>query len=208
MERALESLKVVLPEGGVEETLRLVRGYVSDARFYLEKGDCETSIACSSYAEGLLDALRFLGRVTFEWPSAPSRRKRVLVGGVFDLLHPGHIYFLRRASELGNVYVVVARDKTVIDTKGRQPLFSEEERLEMLKALKFVSDAFLGDYPPNFANALRRVKPDIVFLGADQGGLLPIVEKAVQEAGLNVEIKVLDKRLNDYSSTKYKSLLL
>ncbi|QOJ79616.1 DUF357 domain-containing protein [Infirmifilum lucidum] len=183
--------------------------YLKDASFYLERSDCLTSIACSSYAEGLLDALRLLGLVEFQWRAARASHseKKVLVGGVFDILHPGHIYFLERAREYGRVYVVVARDQTVIETKGRPPLMSENDRVRMLNSLRVVEEAFLGDYPPSFENAIRRVNPDYIVLGKDQAWLYPTVERALKSTGIASEIITIEERIEGYSSTTYRNKL-
>ena len=204
LEEATKTLQIQEEDKTVEQIIRLVNDYLSDARYYLSQNDCLTSIACSSYAEGLLDALRLLGKVNFRWPQQGHHTKRVLVGGVFDILHPGHIYFLRKARELGRVYVVLAKDQTVLESKGRPPVLSENERAEILRELKTVTEVIIGTYPPDFKKILEEVKPDIVFLGPDQSYLVPLIEKSLKEAGISAEIKQLDKRLENYSSTRIK----
>ena len=204
LEEATKTLQIQEEDKTVEQIIRLVNDYLSDARYYLSQNNCLTSIACSSYAEGLLDALRLLGKVDFSWPQQGHHAKRVLVGGVFDILHPGHVYFLRKARELGRVYVVLAKDQTVLESKGRPPVLSENERAEILRELKTVTEVIIGTYPPDFKKILEEVKPDIVFLGPDQSYLVPLIEKSLKEAGISAEIKQLDKRLENYSSTRIK----
>jgi len=204
LEEATKTLQIQEEDKTVEQIIRLVNDYLSDARYYLSQNNCLTSIACSSYAEGLLDALRLLGKVDFRWPQQGYHAKRVLVGGVFDILHPGHVYFLRKARELGRVYVVLAKDQTVLESKGRPPVLSENERAEILRELKTVTEVIIGTYPPDFKKILEEVKPDIVFLGPDQSYLVPLIEKSLKEAGISAEIKQLDKRLENYSSTRIK----
>mgnify|MGYP001772738911 CR=1 FL=1 len=191
----------------VLEILDLATRYASDAEWYLSRGDCLTALACISYAEGLLDALRIEKRVSFEWPSAQRTVRRVLVGGVFDILHPGHIAFLSEAASLGEVYVVVARDETVKQTKGHYPVLTEEERLLIVRSLKQVREAFLGEYPPDYRSALMRVKPDVVLLGYDQAWMREEIEKACSELGLSVEVRV-GGSLEGYSSSAIKRRIL
>jgi len=116
--------------------------------------------------------------------------KRVLVGGVFDLLHPGHVRFLEAAKELagedGELVVVVARDETVERTK-RTPIVPEEQRVEMVRALKPVDEAILG-HPEDFAETLRRVRPDVVALGPDQEITEEEVLELAERAGVSVEV--------------------
>lgn len=194
--------------GSAGEIVSLAEAYLRDTEYYLGRGDTCTALACISYAEGLLDALKRLGLVSFTWPKPILEpRKKVLVGGVFDILHPGHIYFLRRAAELGDVYVVVARDSTVAEKKGRPPVLDENSRVEVLNSVRWVKEAFLGEDPPDFKKPLSKVRPHIVFLGPDQGWLRPLVEEAAGELGLDVEIKMLEERRGEHSSRSLRRRL-
>jgi FAD synthetase len=78
----------------------------------------------------------------------PKRTKIVLASGVFDLLHLGHVKFLEAAKEAGGknakLLVIVARDSTVQDAKGRRPIMPENQRLALVESLKVVDDAVLG----------------------------------------------------------------
>ncbi len=174
---ALKSIKV---EPKCREIVDLAKAYLTDAEHYFAKADYITSIACSSYAEGLLDALRLLGLASFSWKVQRERPPRVLVGGVFDIVHPGHIYFLKEASKLGRVIVVVARDETVRRLKGREPIIPEHQRLEVIKSLKYVSEAYLGECPLNIRATIDRLKPDIVVLGPDQD----VLENELKKLGV------------------------
>lgn len=210
VQKYIRGVKHVLSEisqasDSTSEIVDLASRYALDAEWYLSKGDCLTALACISYAEGLLDALRFEGKIHFNWPSE-CKRVKVLVGGVFDILHPGHIAFLAEAANIGEVYVVVAKNETVKQSKGHYPIFSEKERLQLVKSLKSVHDAFLGDYPPNYHNVLLRVKPDVVLLGYDQAWLKESIEKAISDLGLKTVVKV-SRKFNDYSSTSIKNRL-
>ena len=70
--------------------------------------------------------------------------KRVVATGTFDLLHPGHIYYLEQSRALGDeLHVIVARDVNVVHKPA--PVVPEEQRLCMIKALAVVDDARLGD---------------------------------------------------------------
>lgn len=182
--------------------------YLFDAEWYLQRGDCLTALACISYAEGLLDALRISGAVSFSWPDQRERPRKVLVGGVFDVVHPGHIHFLARASSLGLVHVVVASDETVKESKGAYPVFNEQERLQLVQSLKPVYRAFLGAYPPDFRAYLAKVKPDVVLLGYDQGWLEEKVKRFVEELNLSAEVLVLNEKLEGYSSSIVKTRML
>lgn len=90
-------------------------------------------------------------------------RKKVLVSGCYDLLHGGHIAFFKTASAYGNLYVSVGRDENLLLLKGKKPIFSEEERLYVVKSIRYVYEAFLasGTGMLDFEPDLKRLKPDI-----------------------------------------------
>lgn len=91
-----------------------------------------------------------------------------LIGGVFDILHPGHIATLEEAKKhVDLLSVVVARDRTVFLNKKRLPLNNERFRLKMVSSLKPVDVAILGS-EEDFMEPVRLIKPDIIFLGYDQ----------------------------------------
>ena len=96
-------------------------------------------------------------------------KTRVLCCGTFDFLHPGHLYFLKQASELGSeLYVVVARDENVNKIKGRYPTHNEEERRKKVEELDYVDKARLGYPGMNFLKVVKEINPDIIALGYDQ----------------------------------------
>ena len=70
---------------------------------------------------------------------------KVLIAGNFDVVHPGHIYFLTEAAKLVKVTVIIARDETIKKFKGRAPIFNEEERKLILESMKMVDKVILGD---------------------------------------------------------------
>jgi cytidyltransferase-like protein len=95
--------------------------------------------------------------------------KKVLVSGCFDLLHGGHIAFFKTASSFGNLYVSVGRDENLLLLKGRKPVFSEDERLYIVKSIRYVYDAFLasGKGMLDFEPDLKRLRPDIFVVNND-----------------------------------------
>ncbi len=91
---------------------------------------------------------------------------RVLATGTFDIVHPGHLFYLSQASALGDeLYVIVARS-SMIKHKPK-PVLPDEHRLEMIQALKVVDHAVLGSETDIF-EPLYEIKPDIIALGFDQ----------------------------------------
>ncbi|MEM5798011.1 MAG: adenylyltransferase/cytidyltransferase family protein [Candidatus Aenigmatarchaeota archaeon] len=95
------------------------------------------------------------------------KKKRVLVGGTFNVLHPGHIFFLKKAKMLGDeLIVVLANDKTA---RKNGKLFSPaSERKRLLSSLKFVDKVVIGAWPKNEEKFVKKFKPDIIAIGYDQ----------------------------------------
>jgi len=196
VEKVVEQLKDSVA-GGARQIVELASAYVEDAKYYLEKGDLFTALADIAYAEGLLDALRWLGLARFEWESTLrlALRPKVLVAGTFDILHPGHIELLRYAWEKGRVYVVVARDESVEKFKGRPPIVPEEQRLRVVSAVKYVYRAMLGSRR-DVLEPIVQVKPDIIVLGPDQWVDEEWLRRRLEERGLHVRIERFPERVN------------
>ena len=203
VEQALQQLASRRLEKPYVKLVELAKLYVDDARYYLEKGDTFTALACIAYAEGLIDALRWLGIADFEWKTLTAllSRPKVVVAGSFELLHPGHIELLKRAWELGRVYVIVARDANVEKFKGRPPLVPEKQRLQVVSAVRYVSKAVLGS-DRDVVEPLKALKPDIILLGPDQWVDEAWLEKRLKEERIPAKIVRLKKRFEcNYCST-------
>jgi FAD synthetase len=91
---------------------------------------------------------------------------RVLAQGIFDILHPGHLHYLRESASFGDeLFVVVGRESRV--GEGRDLVLHENERVEMVGALEMVDDARLGSENDIF-EVLDDVEPDVITIGYDQ----------------------------------------
>lgn len=103
-----------------------------------------------------------------------DRRKKVFVSGCYDMLHSGHVAFFKEASRYGDLYVGIGSDKTIAELKHRKTVYSEKERLYMVKAIRYVTDAFInrGSGMLDFIDTLDRVKPDIFVVNSDGGSEL------------------------------------
>ena len=108
---------------------------------------------------------------------------RVMAQGTFDILHPGHLHYLRESLALGDeLYVVIARDYRM---KDRKDLYmDEDDRREMVDALEFIDHAVLGSNEDIF-ETVRQVDPDIITLGHDQQFEPDKMETQLAEAGLD-----------------------
>jgi FAD synthetase len=112
---------------------------------------------------------------------------KVMATGTFDILHLGHIYFLKEAKKLGDTLaVVVATDSTVRKLK-HEPINTEQIRLDLIKELKIVDQAYLG-HEKNIYEILKEIKPDIITLGYDQLHDEKIIEKELKKRNINAKV--------------------
>ncbi|MFW6120481.1 MAG: adenylyltransferase/cytidyltransferase family protein [Petrotogales bacterium] len=118
---------------------------------------------------------------------------KVMATGTFDLLHMGHIYYLKEAKKLGDTLtVVVARDSTVRKLK-HEPINTEETRLNLIKELKAVDEAYLG-YEDDMYAIVEEIKPDIIALGFDQIHDEDTIGNELKKRKLNAKVV----RLSEY----------
>jgi len=115
---------------------------------------------------------------------------KVMATGTFDILHPGHGLYLKKAKELGGknskLIVVVARDSTV-RAKKRIPIINENQRLEMIKLLKPVDEAYLG-HKTDMYKIVAEIKPDIIAIGPDQKFDIEHIENQLKIRNLSSKV--------------------
>lgn len=129
---------------------------------------------------------------------------KVLVFGTFDIFHPGHEYFLDQASKKGSeLFVVVSRDETVKKVKGKMPVNNEQKRLENIKKIKIVKNAFLGSNTDRLEK-LKELNPNIICLGYDQKFMVPELMEAVRKNKWDIEII----RIDSFYADRHKSSIL
>jgi FAD synthetase len=110
--------------------------------------------------------------------------------GTFDIIHPGHGYYLQESKNLGGknalLVVVVARDATV-RAKKRVPVVDEEQRLETVRMLKPVDEAYLGSTTDMF-KIVKKIDPDIISIGPDQQFDLDKLQNQLKKRNLKAEV--------------------
>ncbi|MCQ2072809.1 MAG: adenylyltransferase/cytidyltransferase family protein [Bacteroidaceae bacterium] len=117
--------------------------------------------------------------------------KKVFVSGCYDLLHSGHVEFFRQAAQYGDLYVGIGSDRTILHYKHHRTVYPEQERLFMVKAIRYVKDAFIndGDGVMDFVGTVDRLKPDVFVVNAD--GASETKRRFCAERG--IEYVVLDR---------------
>lgn len=132
--------------------------------------------------------------------------KKVFVSGCYDLLHSGHVEFFRQAAEYGDLYVGIGSDATILGYKHHKTVYSEQERLFMVKSIRYVKDAYInaGSGVLDFVPTLDIVKPDILVVNSDGGN--DDKRRICQERGIEYVVleRVPQQGLAARSSTALK----
>ena len=124
-----------------------------------------------------------------------KHRKKVFVSGCYDLLHSGHVEFFRQASEYGDLYVGIGSDSTILDYKHHKTVYGEQERLFMVKSIRYVKDAYIntGSGVLDFLPTLDIVQPDVLVVNSD--GSSDDKRRVCEERG--IEYVVLSRTPHD-----------
>ncbi|MEA3457654.1 MAG: adenylyltransferase/cytidyltransferase family protein [Candidatus Thermoplasmatota archaeon] len=128
---------------------------------------------------------------------------KVVATGTFDLLHMGHIYYLREAKKLGDeLAVIVACDSTVRKLK-HEPVTPEKMRLEIIKELKIVDEAVLG-HKGDMYKVVKDIEPDIIALGYDQIHNAEKIKRELKKRNITAQVVRLPKYsgMDDLNGTR------
>ena len=134
--------------------------------------------------------------------------KVVFTGGVYDIIHPGHIHTLKNSKQEGDLLIVsIARDNRVIKIKGMKPINNEKMRRILVSAIRYVDFTVLGSKGDIFG-IVKKIKPNVITIGYDQTHQINELKKRVKINNLNIKIKKLDSPIPHVKSsdlrTKYK----
>ncbi|MFC1612715.1 adenylyltransferase/cytidyltransferase family protein [Patescibacteria group bacterium] len=128
--------------------------------------------------------------------------KKVMVFGTFDIFHKGHQSFLKQARGYGTyLIVVIARDRTVINLKGKMAKNSEKMRAKIIMSSGLADKVILGQLRNKY-NIIKKYSPDVICLGYDQFSFSEGLNNKLREFGLN-KAKIV--RLNAFCLDIYKS---
>ena len=124
-----------------------------------------------------------------------------MCAGTFDIIHPGHLYYLSESKKYGDKLIaVVARDESSKSFKGKAPTHNEKERLSAVRTLKIVDKAVLGN-KGNIFDIIEELKPDVICLGYDQKVQKQELEEELKKRGIKAEVI----RMGPYMQNVYKS---
>lgn len=125
----------------------------------------------------------------------------VMAFGSFDVLHPGHIYYLKKAKSLGDkLIVVVARDETIQDVKGITPKYPEKARVENVRDLRIADKVVLG-YETDKYEIIEEFNPAVIALGYDQEAFAVDIQEEMKKRKMSPKIF----RIDSYKEDQYKS---
>ena len=111
----------------------------------------------------------------------------VIAQGTFDILHPGHVHYLKEAAAMGDeLIVIIARRDNV--THKEKPILPDRQRRDMIDALSVVDRAILGDEEDIFV-PIEEIKPDVIVLGYDQYHDEDALSQALEARGVDCEIR-------------------
>jgi len=123
----------------------------------------------------------------------------VVATGTFDILHPGHLYYLGESRRLGDkLYVIVARDRNV--RHKPRPVLPEDQRVKMVASLKPVDHAILGDLHDMF-KPIEEIRPAIITFGFNQHFNEEKIRSELENRGLAAELV----RIGSYDKDRYCS---
>ncbi|TLX77759.1 cytidyltransferase [Labilibacter sediminis] len=132
---------------------------------------------------------------------------KVFVSGCYDMLHSGHVAFFKEASQYGNLYVGIGSDSTISELKGRDTMNNEQERLYMVKSVRYVTDAWInsGSGILDFVEDLKKLNPERYVVNED--GHSPAKEELCAELGIEYHVlkRIPDAGLPTRSTTSIRN---
>jgi len=131
--------------------------------------------------------------------------RKVLVFGIFDGVHPGHIDFFRQAKIHGDFLVVaVGQSSATKKIKGKLPKYSLRERMGFVRDVEYVDKAIPGDKGQGSYKIIIRERPDIICLGYDQKELAADLKKWLDLKEFKIDLKIL----KSHKPRKYHSSII
>lgn len=173
----------------------------SAAGGWIGRGEAERRLAA-------LEAVGSVERAGGRWSLTEVGRGSLTVvfaGGVFDIIHPGHIHTLEAARRLGDMLVVVvATDATAKRMKRRAPLHCQDQRRRLVASLSVVDLCLVGDESDIF-RTVDRVRPQVIALGYDQAHQEKFIMDGCRRLGLDARIARLQSPVPEISSSKIEA---
>ncbi|HVQ01147.1 MAG TPA: adenylyltransferase/cytidyltransferase family protein [Candidatus Thermoplasmatota archaeon] len=117
---------------------------------------------------------------------------KVMATGTFDLLHMGHIFYLKESKKLGDTLVVVVATDFTVKKLKHDPITPQETRLSLIKELRIVDEAYLG-HDDDMYTIVEEIKPDVIALGFDQIHDEKTIQSELRKRKLHAKVVRLSK---------------
>tara|TARA_B100000749_G_C18390361_1_gene449966 strand:+ start:369 stop:986 length:618 start_codon:yes stop_codon:yes gene_type:complete len=181
----------------INQNIKIDRGYL-ETNLLLDKRNIED--ICKN-----MEKKKLISKINNEYfinEKGKSKLIIVMIGGVFDIIHPGHIITLKSAKNLGDVLVVsVARDQTVLKYKKHKPINEETKRCELINSIKYVDLGILGS-KKNIFDTVIKLKPNIIALGYDQKHNEEKLKNKIDKLELDIKLVRLKSPIPDIKSSE------
>jgi len=181
----------------INQNIKIDRGYL-ETNLLLDKKNIENT--CKN-----MERKKLISKINNEYfinEKGKSKLIIVMIGGVFDIIHPGHIVTLKSAKNLGDILIVsVARDQTVLKYKKHKPINEEAKRCELINSIKYVDLGILGS-KKNIFDTVMKLKPNIIALGYDQKHDEEELKNKIDELELDIKVMRLKSPIPDIKSSK------
>ncbi len=132
-----------------------------------------------------------------------DNKKTVLVGGCFDILHFGHLTFLKNVKRLGNFLIIALEsDEFIINKKNKSPIHDQLQRAQILSFLRMVDLIILLPYfkkDEDYTGLVNKIKPKII---ASSSGDDNIRNKKIQAKAIKAKFIIATTRLKQFASSK------
>lgn len=137
--------------------------------------------------------------------------KRIYVGGTFDLFHPGHVKLFMKAKKIADQVVVsVNTDEFVLRYKGKAPAYTLEERMELVRACKYVDQVVINEGDEDSTVAILKTRPNFILHSAEWSGEALMEQMGISQKFLddyNILMVYVD-RTPDISSTDLRARII
>jgi len=181
----------------INQNIKIDRGYL-ETNLLLDKRNIEDT--CKN-----MERKKLISKINNEYfinEKGKSKLIIVMIGGVFDIIHPGHIITLKSAKNLGDVLIVsVARDQTVLKYKKHKPINEETKRCELINSIKYVDLGILGN-KKNIFDTVIKLKPNIIALGYDQKHNEGELKNKIDKLELDIKLVRLKSSIPDIKSSE------
>lgn len=128
----------------------------------------------------------------------------VLVGGCFDILHPGHVIFLEKAKQAGDILIVILEsDEKIKKLKGvNRPVHNQKERAKILSALQAPDYVVMLPFmksEDSYDKLVKQIRPDIIALTQ---GYKDVADHKRAAKAIQAKLKYVTKLIGNFSTSK------